>query len=361
MLQDLLNLFEKKLKYFEKLNKNKKVEFENVHEAQMLLKEILDLKDQGYIQSYNTMSTKIDAVNRLTNFITSNGYKIIKPLKNKKEKDIAYTKQAVPFQKYEEKINKLLKDKTAEKSENNLINDIYNYSLNLFKDYNKDTAYVFLLRDTLLPYLAFKEWTNNNNINNVYPWIVCRKFLAQYPSEENLKQGIITGPQSANFGDNDDAYEMIYKCIFTALDKNNKSYKQFIKNTSKLINIELDKNYKNLKNNLKELLSTIKQKHIIVVESGRFASIPLLLRAIDKRVDFRLFTTTPQFYNVYKNRYFTNEYDKNRLFETLKCQDSLFVYSGYNNGNFMVRGTTDKEIIKLATSELAKWNELISK
>ncbi len=121
-----LKFFEKKLRYFEKLNKNKKVKFENVHEAQMLLKEILDLKDQGYIQSYNTMSTKIDAVNRLTNFITSNGYKIIKPLKNKKEKDIAYTKQAVPFQKYEEKINKLLKDKTAEKSENNLINDIYN-------------------------------------------------------------------------------------------------------------------------------------------------------------------------------------------------------------------------------------------
>ena len=42
-----LKFFDERLKYFEKLDKKNKLKYKDIHEAQMLLKEILDLKDQG--------------------------------------------------------------------------------------------------------------------------------------------------------------------------------------------------------------------------------------------------------------------------------------------------------------------------
>ena len=62
-------------KKFEEYNNSKNITKAQIHEAQMLLKEILDLKDQGYMNSYNKFVQNLDAVNVLSNFLNNNNIK----------------------------------------------------------------------------------------------------------------------------------------------------------------------------------------------------------------------------------------------------------------------------------------------
>ncbi len=329
---------------------------EIVHEAQMLLKEILDLKDQGYMYSYNKMNDELDSENRLTNFILKNNAKIIKPLELSKKK-VKYATQQIFLSNYLVELQALADKKVSLEDVNPLMYDIYNYIKRLFSSATEDTAYIFLLRDTLLPYFAFSKWAKQKNIKT-YAWLIGRKWLGMFPSLKSIESGNLENDvQSVNFGTNDEVYEMIYQCLFTALDEENNNFEVFASKVSKYINKELVQ-FPTMKNELQKLLSTIKEKKIIIVESGRFASIPMLLRAIDKRVDFRLFTTTPQFYGVYKEKYFSKEYDKNRLFETLYCQDRLFQFAGFKDGEFMIKKTTDKDVEAQSLKELKQWDKI---
>ena len=350
-----LKFLRKKLNDYEN-NYKKGAPEKIVHEAQMLLKEMNDLEDQGYMKSYNAFVNELNVVERLTNFIEANGKKAILQPKIP-ERHVAYKDEKIKLSDYLKKLEDYSNQKVTLKNANPLFNDILEYSKQLYNNLKKDTAVIFLLRDTLLPFLAFKEWSKGKI--TIKPWLIGRKWLGMFPSEQNLdwKKG---GIQSVNFGNNDDLYESLYHAIYSSLDDGNKTFSSYVKGFNKYLDEDLS-NFKAAQNSLKQLLSTIKEKHILVVETGRIASIPMLLKNIDKRVDFKLFTTIPEFYDVYKNKYFTDEYDKNRLFETIYCQDCLFQISDFKDGEFFVKETSDKEVIKQAKKELSQWNKMIKK
>lgn len=340
--------------------KSSKPSNDMVHEAQMLLKEIFDLEDQGYLHSYNTLNNSVDAVKRLSNFIINNNGKIIKPLKKSNKEKVLYNDEMVELNDYIANLESSIAENSLGQSGNKLIKDVFEYSKWLYKSLDKNVAYIFLLRDTFLPYLAFKWWCKDKNII-VEPWLIGRKWLALFPSKKSLDNNEINNcAQNFNFGDNDEVYDMIYEGLFTSLDKENDDFEKFSALFSDFIAKRLS-DFPKIEQELKLLLNKIKQPKIMVVESGRFASIPMLMHALDKRVDFRLFTTTPQFYGVYKGKFFSNEYDKNRLFETLQCQDVLFQFAGFQNEKFYVKETKNKSVKENALMELNKWKNLCLK
>ena len=338
-------------KKFNEYNKSSNVSEEQIHEAQMILKEILDLKDQGYTNSYNTLVNNLDAVNVLSDFLTKHNAKIIRPVKKIGKIKPDYNENKYELIEYIDKIKGYVNSITTEESSNPLLLDIMSYSKWLYQNYDKDTTYVFLFRDTLLPYLAFDNWIKD--ADNIRPWLICRKWLSLYRNEKELKQFV----ESKNFGDNDDLYETIYECLFTALDQESIQFDKF----AKIMRDEFIKrkdNFSKAVDALSQILKTIKTKKIMVIESGRFASIPMLLKCVDDRVDFRLFTTTPQFYGVYKDKFFSKEYDKNRLFENLSCQDDLIRFAGYDDNKFFVQECYNENIKTKAVSELNLWYKL---
>jgi len=345
-----LKFFDKKLREYEAIRG--RASDEVVHEAQMILKEVSDLYDQGYMWSYNSFVDKLNIVERLTKFIEKNDKKaVLQP--QIPEKHLNYSNEKINLLEYLNKVFEYDKTTCANTQINPLFFDILAFTKMIYESVDKDTAVVFLLRDTLLPYLAFKEWCGDKM--TIKPWLIGRKWLSLFPAEtgENVSM------QSTNFGDNNDLYEAIYHAIYTSLDDGNDDFVAFVNGVKKYLNEDLSK-FKKAKDNLKKLLGTISEKKILVVETGRIASIPLLLKCVDDRVDFRLFTTVPAFYNVYKGRYFTNEYDKNRLFETIMCQDCLFQLAEFVDGNlFMVKETTDSTVLESAKQELAQWQNLI--
>ena len=72
---------------------------------------------------------------------------------------------------------------------------------------------------------------------------------------------------------------------------------------------------------LKSLLSTISEQKIVVAESGYVGTIPLLLKSIDDKVQFKMYTTAPYLYETYKNNIFCQRYEDLRKFETLYSQE----------------------------------------
>lgn len=70
---------------------------------------------------------------------------------------------------------------------------------------------------------------------------------------------------------------------------------------------------------IKRKLSDLPQKDIMVLESGYMGTMPVLLSAVYDRIDFKMFTTIPRFYELYKENFFTKNFEKIRLFETTQC------------------------------------------
>ncbi len=64
--------------------------------------------------------------------------------------------------------------------------------------YEEDTAYIFLLRDTLLPYIYYQ----GKDRDNIYPWLLGRKTLATLTDNEcvddEIRASII---KALEFGD----------------------------------------------------------------------------------------------------------------------------------------------------------------
>ncbi|MCR5769763.1 MAG: hypothetical protein K6G87_00865 [Butyrivibrio sp.] len=196
--------------------------------------------------------------------------------------------------------------------------------------YEEDTAYVFLMRDAILPYVFFKS----RNKDNLYPWLISRKFMEDITKEEGV---------------DDDVRIPLYE----ALEEGNISFDKFFSYSKEEILYSLDE-YPELKKLLLDLLGSIKQKRIIVVESGYMGTIPMMLKALDDRVDFRLFTTAPFLYETYKDNIFCQKYEEIRRFETLYANDLLMQYSSYSDGKFYVKLSKDDVVHNKALSEIKK-------
>ena len=79
-----------------------------------------------------------------------------------------------------------------------------------------------------------------------------------------------------------------------------------------------------------------------------------MLKALNDRVDFRLFTTAPFLYETYQDRIFCRNYEDIRRFETLYSQDLFMQYSSYRSGKFYVNVSEEESVKEKMFSETAR-------
>ena len=194
--------------------------------------------------------------------------------------------------------------------------------------YNADTAYIFLLRDTLLPFVYYL----GRGRTKICPWLLGRKSFAE-----------LTGNQYAD--------DEIRASIYRALEGGCADCKSFFEFVLPDIRKTIAA-YPRAESVLRTMLGKIDAARIIVVESGCAGTFPLLLASLDPRVDMRMYTTYPYLTDIYGARIFTAHYEENRVLETMASQECYFRFSGIKDGRFYVRRCMDAAIEDRALAEI---------
>ena len=187
------------------------------------------------------------------------------------------------------------------------------------------------MRDALLPYVFFR----GRNRDNIYPWLISRRFLEDITKTANA---------------DDDIRLPLYEALengHTDLD----SYAAYCKD--RILPV-LDSCPK-LKTILADLLGSVKQNKIVVIESGYMGTVPIMLKTLDGRVDFRMFTTAPFLYETYRDKIFCRKYEDVRRFEKVYSQDLLLQYSSFHDGKFYVKVSADGIVRDRSLAEIRKF------
>lgn len=317
-----LPYYKERIEYFE----GKVATASDVYEAKQLLKAVDDLVDEGYFELFYVLQNAGSIVDRLKAFIAAAGEK---PFSVQK-RESAVRRPASAAVELTEYIDGLISRANACASVSD--GDPFLTEIDRFADaveYDERTAYIFLLRDALLPYIFFK----NKNRKNIYPFIISRDFLHLFYKDENI----------------DDAVRAV---IFEALERGHTDFEAFSRYCKRRIPVALSPFPKTVAA-INDLLSEIKSEKILVVESGCNGTFPMLLSALDERIDFLMYTALPYLLTTYKNRIFTSAYEKMRSFETLYCQNGLFRIADFNDNKFYVAETSDPETVKRSLEEIS--------
>ena len=304
---------------------NKILSDADICEAKQLLKVLDDLTDEGYTNLNDTMEADFSCLTRLRAVLKRCGVAPF-PIDHERLSDTVYGKNEYEL---EELLGKLVEEARnhSSVSGNPFLKDIYRYCE--WIGYEKDTAYVFLMRDALLPYVFFRS----RRRDNIHPWLISRLFL------ENITK--------TEYVDDD-----IRLPLYEALESGHIQFDEYSAYSKKRI-LPVIYEHPKLKTILLDLLNSIKQSKIIVIESGYMGTIPMMLKALDDRVDFRLFTTAPFLYETYQDRIFCRNYEDIRRFETLYSQDLFMQYSSYSSGKFYVNVSADESVKEKTISEIA--------
>lgn len=317
------NYYRRKLEEYE----NQCLSDSDIYAVKQLLKVLDDLTDEGYTNLNERMEADFSCLTRLRNILCKS-YESPFPINHERLSDTEYS-----IEEYE--LEGLLANLDEESrhynggSANQFLSEIHSYAE--WIGWEKDTAYVFLLRDALLPYVLFSK----KNRGNIYPWLISRRFLENITKTEAV---------------DDDIRLPLYE----ALESGCTEFDNFATFCKERILTVLD-DHPELKTVLLEILSSVRQNKIIVIESGYMGTVPMMLKALDDRVDFRLFTTAPFLYDTYQDKIFCRRYEDIRKFETVNSQDLFLQYSSYHNGKFYVNVSTDKLVQDRALSEIRKF------
>lgn len=298
-----------------------------IYRAKQLLKMLDDLLDEGYTELNKRIEESYLGVSRLRKYLADNNEQPFKLYhKGLKESEVAYEQENVELKE----ALKLAAQKAQEIQHTS--NDVFLKELiNFCKwiGYEKNTAYIFLLRDTMLPYIYYKT----NNRDNVYPWLLGRKTLS-----------LLTGKQ----GVDDEVRSSIIKALECGSCQNFDEFCDVVLPDIR----QTIKQYPEMGNCMTGLLKEIKQKRIIVVESGCSGTFPMLLMSLDKRVDVRMYTTYPYLSDIYGDKIYTPKYEENRLFETLYSQDLYFRFCDLKDGCFFVNKCNNTEVEEKSLAEI---------
>ena len=315
------NYYRRKLEEYE----NKILSDTKIREAKQLLKVLDDLTDEGYTNLNDTMEADFSCLTRLRAVLHRCG-EVPFPVDHERLSDTVYGKNEYEL---EELLGNLIEEAGSHSgiSANPFLEEIYRYCE--WIGYEKDTAYVFLMRDALLPYVFFRS----RGRDNIHPWLISRRFLEDITETEYV---------------DDDIRLPLYE----ALESGCIRFDEYSAYCNKKI-LPVINEHPELKTILLDLLSSIKQSRIVVIESGYMGTIPMMLKALDGRVDFKLFTTAPFLYETYQDRLFCRKYEDVRRFETLYSQDLFMQYSSYSSGKFYVNVSADESVKEKTISEIA--------
>ena len=299
----------------------------DIYTVKQLLKVLDDLTDEGYTNLNEQMEADFSCLTRLRNILRKSNEDPF-PIDHERLSDTIYSKE-------EYELEELLANLVVESVNNNdtstnqFLEEIHSYAE--WIGWEKDTAYVFLMRDALLPYAFF----GGRKRDNIYPWLISRRFLEDIAKTEYV---------------DDDIRLPLYEALESGhadLD----SYAAYCKERI----LSVLNRYPKLKTILTDLLGSVKQNKIIVIESGYMGTIPIMLKALDNRVDFKMFTTAPFLYETYQGKIFCQKYEEVRKFETLYSQDLLLQYSSFHDGKFYVKVSEDKLVRDRSLSEIRKF------
>lgn len=316
-----LNYYKQKIEYYE----NSALTKSDIYEAKQLLKLVDDLIDEGYYELFDALQKDFAIVDRLKTVIELAGEKPFTTAISDKNL-IRFNNEKIELSEY---IDNLILRAQAHNyySDDNFLAEIKNFCNSI--EYDKNCSYVFLLRDTLLPYIFFK----NKLAKNIYPCLISRSFLNLIYKDKNID-------------------DIVRAVIFKALDNGHKDFESYIHYCKREIINNLS-GFPKIITIIKDLLSEIKSEKIVVIETGCYGTFPLLLSALDERIEFKMYTTVPYLFQIYKNHIFTTAYENIRLFETLYCQNNLFKLTDFKNNRFYVAENENNDIVTKSLQEIS--------
>ena len=301
----------------------------DVYTAKQLLKVLDDLADEGYTELNDVLESKYSCLSRLRRAIKDAGDEPFMMHQGR------LPETAYGGTEYElaAMMEHLQKEAASHKicSENAFLADIRDYCG--WVGYEENTAYIFLLRDALLPYLYFQS----RGRKHVYAWIISRRFL-----------GDVSGMEGVD--------DMMRLPIYEALEYGHISFDDYRAYCKERILAVLERHGR-LKDLLSRLLASVREENIVVVESGYCGTMPMMLSALDDRVTFKLYTTAPYLYETYRDQVYCRRYEEIRKFETLYSQGLLLRYSSFRENQFYVTAAESRAVWEQALAEMKYFTE----
>ncbi len=304
-----------------------------IYHAKQLLKILDDLLDEGYTGLTTSLETSCHGISRLRNYIELNHAEPFpEPHRIPKDKEVEYNPNVIELtDAIQELTNKANKNQDVRYDA--FLNELACFCK--WIGYENDTSYIFLFRDTLLPYVYYQSKVRTN----IYPWLLGRKTLEQMTCEADVD-------------------DEIRASIYNALESGeSKCFEGFCKAALPKIRATLRK-YPIVEETFTGMLKEIDSKRIIVVESGCSGTFPMMLKSLDDRVDIRMYTTYPYLLEAYGGRIYSPKYEENRLFETLYSQDLYLQFAEMRGNRFYVRTCTSKEIRRRSFAEVKAISKL---
>lgn len=298
----------------------------DIYEAKQLLKMVDDLTDEGYFELYRALQSDGAIVDRLKAVVAAAGETPF-PVAAKSKSSGVFGDGKIELTEYVDVLITRAKAHACALTDDGVLSEITRFCDSI--GYDKDSAYVFLLRDALLPYIYFK----NKHAGNIYPYLISRSFLNLIYEDANVD-------------------DIVRAVIFGALEENRNDFESFFDYCKKQIPDELSA-YPKIITAIKSLLSRIDSEKIVVVETGCNGTFPMLLSALDERVEFKMYATVPYLFRIYKDKIFTRAYENIRSIETLYCQNSLFRLVDFDGGKFYVSESADRAVIENSLKEIS--------
>lgn len=290
-----------------------------IYHAKQLLKMLDDLSDEGYTELSDLLEVSCQGVSRLKKYLSDNHAAAFPAFPDTPaRKDMKYSVEET------ELTNAIGELVAMAKKSPTTRHDAFLSELVWFCEwvgYKENTAYIFLLRDTLLPYIYYRSKSRGN----IHPWLLGRKTLSWMTGipnvDDEFRAPIYKALELEKVIGFDDFCGIVLPRMRTAVGQ-----------------------YPQLEKSLTKLLRTITAEQIIVIESGCSGTFPMLLKSLDERVDIRMYTTYPYLLEAYGARIYSAKYEENRLFEALFSQDMYLRFSAWRENRFYVRICDNEEI-----------------
>lgn len=298
----------------------------SLYRARQLLRMLDDLADEGYTALHEQLESSFSGESRLRAYLKSgHAAPFSRPERRTDAGPLSYEKQDTELCCA---IAQVMREAAAEPETARVF-----FAENLQRfcrwlGYDDRTAYIFLLRDTLLPFVFYAA----QGRERIYPWLLSRKSFAA-----------LTGRQNAD--------DEIRACIYSALEAGHTDSQTFFRFVLPRIRQTIAQ-YPQAEDTLSGMLAGIDAEKILVVESGCAGTFPLLLMSLDARADLRMYTAYPYLEEAFGARIFTGRYEENRLFETMASQELYFRFSAIRGGKFYVKTCTDASVKRQALAEI---------
>ncbi|MBQ9987628.1 MAG: hypothetical protein IJP28_04540 [Erysipelotrichales bacterium] len=318
-----LSYYSIQLEYLE----NTPVTVENIYHAKQLLKMLDDLIDEGYTSLYDRLEASYHGVSRLHAYIEKNGehpFEVIPTIG--RDKVYEYSKEVYSLKDI---LDDVFSREKGDISDEPFLEELIRYCE--WIGYEKDTAYIFLLRDTLLPYIYYRSLHREH----LYPWLLSRKALVALSGVEDvddeIRLALYNTLEAKEYSSSDDFFDQVCKRIRSTVEA-----------------------YPTIVECVTSLLGSIGEKKIVVIESGYCGTIPLLLKSLDDRVDLRMYTAATYLRDLYRDKIYTPRFEDIRLFETLYSQDLFIRFYSIADHTFLVKKCIDPVVEEKALAEINK-------